>query len=55
MSMKEKPEEKFELVMKITEDIQNNGHHLTADRGYSSMDIAEALYVRDTSNIVVGR
>ena len=44
MTEREKKQNNYDIVMKITEDIVGTGLHLTADRGFSSVEIAEELY-----------
>ena len=49
MSAKEAVQKTNELVMEITSDIHYTGRNLTADRGFSSIEIAKQLYHRDVT------
>ena len=44
MTEREKKQNNYDIMMKITEDIVGTRRHLTADRGFSSVEIAEELF-----------
>ena len=44
MTEREKKEHNYDIIMNITEDIANTGRNLTADRGFSAVEIAEDLH-----------
>ena len=51
MSPKEAVQKTNELVMEITSDIHYTGRNLTADRVFSSVEIALELYKRDVTYV----